>query len=105
MITLKNNKLMLYFDVLKDDIMDNIFEKCYEPLYLEILELETKIELLKLKINENYDLNDYLNHDWLDDDTRGWPYVFMDDDRDEAYEFNKNLLISKIEQNLLYKIN
>ena len=60
MITLKNNKLMLYFDVLKDDIMDNIFEKCYEPLYLEILELETKIELLKLKINENYDLNDYL---------------------------------------------
>jgi len=95
---------MSYFDTLKDDIMDSILAECYEPLYLDILELETTIELLKLKINKNYDLNDYLNYDWFDDDTRGFPYVFMDDDRDEAYEFNRELLIDKIEQNLLYKI-
>lgn len=41
---------MSYFDTLKDDIMDSIFAECYEPLYLDILELETTIELLKLKI-------------------------------------------------------
>ena len=95
---------MSHFDTLKDDIMDSIFAECYESLYLDILELETTIELLKLKINKHYDLNDYLNNNWFDDDTRGFPYVYMDDDRDEAYEFNRELLIDKIEQNLLYKI-
>ena len=87
---------MSYFDTLKDDIMDSIFAECYEPLYLE---LETTIELLKLKINKNYDLKYYFNSDWFDDDTRGFPYVFMDDDRDEelvSYEFNRELLIGKI---------
>ena len=90
---------MSYFDTLKDDIMDSIFAECYEPLYLDILELETTIELLKLKINKNYDLKYYFNSDWFDDDTRGFPYVFMDDDRDEelvSYEFNRELLIGKI---------
>tara|TARA_B100001996_G_C18548771_1_gene549949 strand:+ start:640 stop:930 length:291 start_codon:yes stop_codon:yes gene_type:complete len=95
---------MSYFDTLKDDIMDSIFAECYESLYLDILELETTIELLKLKINKHYDLKDYFNSDWIDDDTRGWPNVYMSNDRDEAYEFNRDLLIDKIEQNLLYKI-
>jgi hypothetical protein len=98
---------MSYFDTLKDDIMDSIFAECYEPLYLDILELETTIELLKLKINKHYDLNDYLNNNWFDDDTRGFPYVYMSNDSDEelaSYEFNRSLLIDKIEQNLLYKI-
>lgn len=96
---------MSYFDYLKDDIFNIIFSECYESLYLDILELETTIELLKLKINKNYNLNDYFNDNWFDDDTRGWPYVYMNNDSDKAYEFNRNLLISKIEQNLLYKIN
>lgn len=96
---------MSYFDYLKDDILNIIFSQCYESFYLDILELETTIELLKLKINKNYNLNDYFNNNWFDDDTRGWPYVYMNNDSDEAYEFNRNLLISKIEQNLLYKIN
>jgi hypothetical protein len=39
---------MSHFDTLKDDIMDSIFAECYEPLYLDILELKTTIELLKL---------------------------------------------------------
>jgi hypothetical protein len=87
--------------------MDSILAECYEPLYLDILELETTIELLKLKINKHYDLNDYLNNNWFDDDTRGFPYVYMSNDSDEelaSYEFNRSLLIDKIEQNLLYKI-
>lgn len=96
---------MSYFDSLKDDILNRIFEECYEQLYLEILELETTIELLKLKINQNYDLKDYFNNNWIDDDTRGWPHVYRTNDRDKAYEFNRDLLIDKIEQNLLYKIN
>jgi len=104
MIIKLNNILMSYFDSLKHDIMDNIFEKCYEELYLDILELETTIELLKLKINKNYDLKYYFNSNWIDDDIRGWPSVYITNDRDEAYEFNRDLLIEKIEQNLLYKI-
>lgn len=96
---------MSYFDTLKDDIMDSIFAECYEPLYLDILELETTIELLKLKINKNYDLKYYFNSDWIDDDTSGFLYVYIKNDRKDAYEFNKDLLIDKIEQNLLYKIN
>ena len=98
---------MSHFDTLKDDIMDSIFAECYEPLYLDILELETTIELLKLKINKHYDLNYYLNNNWIDDDTRGYPFVYMSNDSDEelaSYEFNRSLLIDKIEQNLLYKI-
>jgi len=51
---------MSHFDTLKDDIMDSIFAECYEPLYLE---LETTIELLKLKINKNYELKYYFNSD------------------------------------------
>ena len=95
---------MSHFDTLKNDIMDSIFAECYEPLYLE---LETTIELLKLKINKHYDLNYYLNNNWIDDDTRGYPFVYMSNDSDEelaSYEFNRSLLIDKIEQNLLYKI-
>lgn len=98
---------MSYFDTLKDDIMDSIFAECYEPLYLDILELETTIELLKLKINKNYELKYYFNSDWFDDDTRVFPFVYMSNDSDEeltSYEFNRELLIDKIEQNLLYKI-
>jgi hypothetical protein len=45
---------MSHFNTLKDDIMDSIFTECYESLYLNILELETTIELLKLKINKHY---------------------------------------------------
>jgi len=95
---------MSHFDTLKDDIMDSIFAECYEPLYLE---LETTMEPLKLKINKNYDLKYYFNSDWFDDDTRGFPFVYMSNDRDEelaSYEFNRSLLIDKIEQILLYKI-
>jgi len=98
---------MSHFDTLKDDIMDSIFAECYEPLYLDILELETTIELLKLKINKHYDLKYYFNSDWFDDNTRGFPFVYMSNDSDEelaSYEFNRSLLIDKIEQNLLYKI-
>lgn len=99
---------MSYFDTLKDDIMDSILAECYEPLYLDILELETTIELLKLKINKHYDLNDYLNNNWFDDDTRGYPYVYKKNNNTEeelaSYEFNRELLIDKIEQKLLYKI-
>ena len=95
---------MSHFDTLKNDTIDSIFTKCYESLYLE---LETTIELLKLKINKHYDLNYYLNNNWIDDDTRGYPFVYMSNDSDEelaSYEFNRSLLIDKIEQNLLYKI-
>jgi hypothetical protein len=98
---------MSYFDTLKDDIMDSIFAECYEPLYLDILELETTIELLKLKINKNYDLKDYFNSDWFDDDTRGFPFVYIKNntyESYESYEFNRSLLIDKIEHKLLYKI-
>jgi len=66
---------MSYFDTLKNDIMDSIFAECYESLYLDILELETTIELLKLKINKNYDLKDYLNNNWIDN-IRGYPFVY-----------------------------
>lgn len=93
---------MSHFDTLKDDIMDSIFAECYESLYLDILELKTTIELLKLKINKHYDLKDYFNSDWIDDDTRGYPFVY------KKIILLKNLRhmnsIDKIEQNLLYKI-
>lgn len=96
---------MSHFDTLKNDTIDNIFTKCYESLYLE---LETTIELLKLKINKYYDLNDYLNNNWFDDDTRGYPFVYNKKNNTieelTSYEFNRELLIDKIEQNLLYKI-
>tara|TARA_B100001758_G_scaffold147023_2_gene126726 strand:- start:2189 stop:2488 length:300 start_codon:yes stop_codon:yes gene_type:complete len=98
---------MSHFDTLKDDIMDSIFAECYESLYLDILELETTIELLKLKINKHYDLKDYFNSDWIDDDTRGYPFVYKKNNTIEeltSYEFNRELLIDKIEQKLLYKI-
>ena len=93
---------------MKDDIIDSIFTECYESLYLDILELETTIELLKLKITKYYDLNDYLNNNWFDDDTRGYPFVYNKKNNTieelTSYEFNRELLIDKIEQNLLYKI-
>lgn len=82
---------MSYFDTLKDDIMDSILAECYEPLYLE---LETTIELLKLKINKHYDLKDYFNSDWIDDDTRCYPFIYKKNNTIEeltSYEFNRSL--------------
>lgn len=80
---------MSHFDTLKNDIMNRIFTECYESLYLE---LETTIELLKLKINKHYDLNYYLNNNWIDDDTKGYPFVYKKNNTIEdltSYEFNR----------------
>ena len=55
---------MSHFDTLKDDIMDSIFAECYESLYLDILELETTIELLKLKFNE-WGLTPFISYEFI----------------------------------------